>query len=69
MDLVVDAEFAGAGLCAPCLQADPALFHGRDRRCVGFQERFYRRKLHQGPDQKCTIYHYLFEVCLLALVV
>lgn len=40
------------------LQTDPAVLHGRDRRCAGFPECFYRRKLYQGAYKECTIYYH-----------
>lgn len=42
--------------------AHSIVLHGRDRRRVGFQERVYRRELHQGQNQERTVYHHFPQV-------
>ena len=46
--------------------AHPVVLHGRDRCRVGFQERVYCRKLHQGQNQKRTVHHHFPQVRILS---
>ena len=42
--------------------AHPVVFHGRNRRRVGFQERVHRRELHQRQNQERTVHHHFPQV-------
>ena len=39
------------GFCAPSLQTDASLRHGRDWCCAGYKERIHCSQLHQGSSQ------------------
>ena len=54
-------EFFGVGVCAPLLQTNSSLLHGRNRRSVGLQKRVNCRQLYQRKDEERSIHHHQFE--------